>query len=65
MRTVISGIVSIIGMVLSVLSLLSPFMAIFITGNWWYLFLFVISWVPCLILIGITFVIVMLIEELP
>ena len=42
-------IITIIFTLLSVISFNLPFMAVFITGNWWYIFLFSTSWLPAIV----------------
>lgn len=33
-------------LMLSVISYSLPFIAIFMTGNWWFILLFFVSWIP-------------------
>lgn len=33
---------------LSIISLNLPFIVVFITGNWWFMFLFTVSWIPAI-----------------
>lgn len=46
MNLIIEGIISLMGLILVLGCLFFPFMVSFSTGNWWYCFLFTISWIP-------------------
>ncbi len=40
-------------LILAVIVEFSPILISFLTGNWWFMLLFLISWIPSLVLIGI------------
>jgi hypothetical protein len=39
-------IVIIFGLILTLATFFFPFIISIITGNWWYCFLFLVSWIP-------------------
>lgn len=45
--------ITIIFTLLSIISFNLPFIAVFTTGNWWYMFLFFISWIPSIVFLVI------------
>ena len=43
-----------IGLLTAVAMEFSPILISYLTGNWWFMFLFAITWIPSLIIIMLT-----------
>jgi len=48
MKTILEIILILFGFSLILGFLFMPLIAVILTGNWWYLFLFFVSWIPAI-----------------